>query len=320
MLKSLLIGLVAVLVLATGATAASSEQSKNPLRPGNVHRLCVWVEQGGTPDTAWDLKAVKAYTATHKVCIEGKKGKPGKNGKNGKAGAKGATGAQGAQGLMGTPGAQGLQGIAGLAGAKGADGANGADGFDGEDGLDGENGQNGQDGADGEDGAVGPAGPAGPAGPQGATGAAGPAGPAGATGPAGPAGAKGDTGNTGAAGPAGPAGATGPAGPAGPAGPQGPKGDAGFSGLVAVSGGHANGEKKFTVDCPFIDEQDESLGRMEAISGGFNIQGSVTADYRSDSLGNATDPEDNTSWTIIQSSNAPLSGTVYVYCMAPAAP
>ena len=85
MVKSLLIGLVAVLVLATGATAASSKQSKNPLRPGNVHRLCVWVEQGGTPDTAWDLKAVKAYTATHKVCIEGKKGKPGKNGKNGKA-------------------------------------------------------------------------------------------------------------------------------------------------------------------------------------------------------------------------------------------
>ena len=105
-MKSLMIGLVAMLVLVTGATAASSEQSKHPLRPGNVNRLCVWVEQGGTPDTAWDLKAVKAYTATHKVCIVGKAGKNGKNGKAGARGAKGATGAQGAQGAL--PGCQGF--------------------------------------------------------------------------------------------------------------------------------------------------------------------------------------------------------------------
>ena len=34
-----------------------------------------------------------------------------------------------------------------------------------------------------------------------------------------------------------------------------------------------------------IDENDHSLGRTEAISGGFNIQGSVTADYRSNAAG-----------------------------------
>src|SRR5215218_5238009 len=236
MVKSLLIGLAALLILATGATAAESKQSKNPLRPKNVNRLCVWVEQGGTPDTAWDLKAVKAYTAVHKVCIVGK------TGKNGKAGAKGA------QGLMGTPGAQGLQGIAGAvgakgdAGAKGADGANGADGFDGEDGLDGA------------------------------------------------AGAKGDAGD---------------------------KGDAGFSGLITVAGGENTGEKQFTVSCP-LDESTPAEGdRYEAISGGFNIQGSVTADFRSDASG---DPDGTDSWTIIQSSGNQDSGTVYVYCMAPAAP
>src|ERR671911_922866 len=101
MVKSLLIGLVAVLVLATGATAAGSKD-----RTRYVNRLCVWVEQGGTPDTAWDLKAVKAYTATRKTCIVGKRGKPGKNGKNGKAGraVKGAAGARGAVGPLGPPG------------------------------------------------------------------------------------------------------------------------------------------------------------------------------------------------------------------------
>jgi len=48
-----------------------------------------------------------------------------------------------------------------------------------------------------------------------------------------------------------------------------------------------------------------------AISGGFNIQGSVTASYRSNASG---DPAGSTSWTIKQSSGANLSGTVYVYC------
>jgi hypothetical protein len=50
-----------------------------------------------------------------------------------------------------------------------------------------------------------------------------------------------------------------------------------------------------------------------ALSGGFDIQGSVTASYRSSSTG---DPTGNTSWTIRQSSGASLSGTVYVYCTA----
>jgi hypothetical protein len=48
-----------------------------------------------------------------------------------------------------------------------------------------------------------------------------------------------------------------------------------------------------------------------ALSGGFNIQGSVTASYRSNATG---DPTGVTSWTIKQSSGASLSGTVYVYC------
>jgi hypothetical protein len=52
-----------------------------------------------------------------------------------------------------------------------------------------------------------------------------------------------------------------------------------------------------------------------AISGGFDIQGSVTASYRSDASG---DPTGNTGWTIKQSSGASLSGTVYAYCVASA--
>jgi hypothetical protein len=58
------------------------------------------------------------------------------------------------------------------------------------------------------------------------------------------------------------------------------------------------------VDCP---------ANYVALSGGFNIQGSVTASYRSDHNGDASG---NTSWTIIQSSGASLSGTVYAYCVA----
>jgi hypothetical protein len=49
-----------------------------------------------------------------------------------------------------------------------------------------------------------------------------------------------------------------------------------------------------------------------ALSGGFDIQGSVTASFRSNSSG---DPTGTTSWTIKQSSGASLSGTVYVYCV-----
>jgi hypothetical protein len=58
------------------------------------------------------------------------------------------------------------------------------------------------------------------------------------------------------------------------------------------------------VDCPAGDA---------ALSGGYNIQGSVTASYRSDSAGN---PTGTTSWTIVQTSGAQLSGTAYAYCIA----
>jgi hypothetical protein len=69
-----------------------------------------------------------------------------------------------------------------------------------------------------------------------------------------------------------------------------------------VTGGAATGDKQFTVSCP--------VG-TDAVSGGFDIQGSVTASFRSDATGN---PAGTTAWTIKQSSGASLSGTVYVYC------
>jgi hypothetical protein len=253
MVKSLLIGLVALLVLVTGATAAGSKQ-KNPLRPSNVNRLCVWVEQGGTPDTAWDLKAVKAYTATHKVCIVAKNGK---NGKNGKAGARGATGAQGTQGLVGTAGAQGLSGAQGVKGDQGEKGNQGDQGIPGDQGV------------PGERGAVGPVGPTGP---------------------------------TGGIGPAGPTGPTGPTGPIGPAGPQGPPGS--ITGIITVERSFVPGEKTIIVNCD---------PGFKAVSGGYDIQGSVTASYRSDSTG---DDSGDTSWTVTQTSGNTGSGKAYVYCAA----
>jgi hypothetical protein len=65
----------------------------------------------------------------------------------------------------------------------------------------------------------------------------------------------------------------------------------------------ASGEKQFTVNCPV---------NHVALGGGFSVQGSVTASFRSNAAGN---PAGNTSWTIAQSSGASLSGTVYVYCV-----
>src|SRR5918995_6923816 len=120
MVKSLLIGLVALLVLATGATASGSKKDQTRY----VDRLCVWVEQGGTPDTAWDLKAVKAYTATRKTCIVGKRGKPGKNGKNGKAGraVKGTAGGGGCVCAVGPHGGGGGARAPGGRGARGGEG------------------------------------------------------------------------------------------------------------------------------------------------------------------------------------------------------
>jgi hypothetical protein len=116
----------------------------------------------------------------------------------------------------------------------------------------------------------------------------------------------GPAGSQGIQGPAGSPGATGPAGPKGATGPMGPQGPAGLDGsaIVTVAGGTASGDKQFTVSCP---------AGYTALSGGFKIQGSVTASFRSDASG---DPTGSTAWTIIQSSGAALSGTVYVYCVA----
>jgi hypothetical protein len=47
---------------------------------------------------------------------------------------------------------------------------------------------------------------------------------------------------------------------------------------------------------------------------------SVTASYRSDHDGNATDLDDNTSWRIWQTSGNDLSGTANAYCVAVSAP
>lgn len=104
-------------------------------------------------------------------------------------------------------------------------------------------------------------------------------------------------------------------GPAGPAGSNGTNGTNGVDGIdgeddlngssiVTVAGDFIAGEKTFTVDCP--------PGSF-SLSGGYDIQGSVTASYRSDSTGDAAG---NTSWTITQTSGNTGSGKAYVYCVA----
>jgi hypothetical protein len=219
-----------------------------------------------------------------RVGQQGVQGLRGLQGQVGASGLQGLPGLDGAVGPMGPTGEQGIQGLVGETGGTGAQGIQGLVGEAGPAGANGTNGANGADGSEGKDGADGATGPAGPIGP---------AGPQGLVGPAGPAGSQGDTG---------------PAGPAGPAGPQGPAGADGADGLdgssiITVAGGTASGDKQFTVTCP---------ADHVALSGGFNIQGSVTASYRSNASGN---PTGNTSWTIVQSSGAALSGTVYVYCV-----
>ena len=71
-----------------------------------------------------------------------------------------------------------------------------------------------------------------------------------------------------------------------------------------MEGTFAQGSKTTTVSCP---------ANYQAISGGFQIQGSVTASYRSDSSG---DPSGTTSWTVTQSSGAQATEHVWVYCAA----
>jgi len=210
------------------------------------------------------------------------------------------------RGAQGFPGPQGAKGDPGAAGAQGPQGQVGATGPAGLRGLVGEAGPIGPAGEQGSAGAQGEVGPAGAIGP---VGEAGPKGDTGATGDVGPQGPKGDSGATGAVGPQGDVGPQGPkgdSGATGAVGPQGPKGDAGLNGstIVTVSGGTNSGDKQFTVSCPVGDF---------ALSGGFDIQGSVTASYRSNAAG---DPTGTNAWTIKQSSGASLSGKVYVYCVA----
>jgi hypothetical protein len=209
-------------------------------------------------------------------------------------------GGAGPAGESGPIGPQGPAGATGATGAKGDTGATGAQGPAGAQGAKGDTGEAGAEGAKGDTGADGAQGPAGAKGDKGDTGAAGAQGPAGA---------KGDKGDTGAAG------AQGPAGPAGPTGPQGPAGANGLNGVITVAGGSASGDKQFTVSCPSAGDAKPGGGTYAtdyfAISGGYNILGSVTASFRSDASG---DPTGSTSWTVIQTSGKDLSGTVYVYC------
>jgi hypothetical protein len=74
--------------------------------------------------------------------------------------------------------------------------------------------------------------------------------------------------------------------------------------VITSTDTHTSGQKQFTTNCP---------DGYVALSGGYNIQGSITASYRSNSAG---DPTGVTSWTIVQTSGATLSGTAYVYCLA----
>jgi hypothetical protein len=82
-----------------------------------------------------------------------------------------------------------------------------------------------------------------------------------------------------------------------------------------VAGGATTGDKQFTVSCPF--KAGSQTVRMSAISGGFDIQGSITASYRSNASGAATTGVQTVgdSWTVKQTSGAALSGTIYVLCV-----
>jgi len=72
--------------------------------------------------------------------------------------------------------------------------------------------------------------------------------------------------------------------------------------IETVAGSFIAGEKTITVNCP---------AGKHAVSGGFDVQGSVTANYRSDNTG---DPAGTTSWTVRQTSGNVGSGKAFVYC------
>jgi hypothetical protein len=299
MRKLIVLGLAALLTSVGVAGAQSNDQGRrlagpfcigkttvSPLRLKNIYGQTVTVPRAGiVRSIGIDQKCNGNENRRFGVPVASGAGARGDSGPIGPQGSAGATGAKGASGATGDTGATGAQGPAGADGAQGQQGETGPAGAKGDTGATGAQGSAGADGAPGAKGDIGPSG---------------------ATGAEGPAGAKGDTGATGAAGPAG---AIGPAGPQGPAGAQGPAGPAGAAGLngstiITVAGGTLSGDKQFTVSCPPGDY---------ALSGGFDIQGSVTASFLSSSTG---DPTGNTSWTIRQSSGASLSGTVYVYCVA----
>jgi hypothetical protein len=323
MRKLIVLGLAALLTSVGVAGAQSNDQGRrlagpfcigkttvSPLRLKNIYGQTVTVPRAGiVRSIGIDQKCNGNENRRFGVPVASGAGARGDSGPIGPQGSAGATGAKGASGATGDTGATGAQGPAGADGAQGQQGETGPAGAKGDTGATGAQGSAGADGAPGAKGDIGPSGATGAEGPAGAKG------DTGATGPAGSAGAKGDTGATGATGLAGAkgdtgaTGAAGPAGPQGPAGAQGPAGPAGAAGLngstiITVAGGTLSGDKQFTVSCPTGDY---------ALSGGFDIQGSVTASFLSSSTG---DPTGNTSWTIRQSSGASLSGTVYVYCVA----
>jgi Collagen triple helix repeat (20 copies) len=287
----LLLGALGLSVMVVGiATGAASNKSKN------VNRAC-FTYDARRGQTYLDISLSNKFK--HRLCIVGKAGKNGKSGKAGIAGLNGTAGVNGIDGKSGVNGINGKDGVAGKDGLAGKDGTNGLDGAVGSKGDTGAQGDPGVDGAAGANGLPGANGQPGLDGLNGADGLRGPQGEQGIQGPQGEQGIPGLKGDTGAQG------AVGSAGPVGPQGPQGDPGPAGLDGssIVTVAGGTASGDKQFTVNCP---------ANHVALSGGFNIQGSVTASYRSNSAGL---PSGNTSWTIIQSSGAALSGTVYVYCV-----
>jgi hypothetical protein len=80
------------------------------------------------------------------------------------------------------------------------------------------------------------------------------------------------------------------------------------------------GEKTFSVLCPLNAATPDPNDRLFALSGGFDIQGSVTASYRSDGSNPAPPAKPDATgvhgWTVTQTSGNDTSGKVYVYCVA----
>ena len=340
--------LTAAAALGLAAVMAGSAGAGTPL-PGKQHSMsfgpfCVSKATGvmRAPQHTQPCHQGEVRIRHLRVPLAGPTGVAGPQGVQGVQGVKGDTGATGAQGQAGTSvttsqvemGPTCAEGGIAVTGAGGTlylcNGARGPQGLTG------------ATGATGAIGAIGPIGPIGPKGDTGDTGATGQIGQKGDTGAAGVPGAagtsvttsvvskgstceeggiavtdaagtlylcngvRGPQGLVGLQGPMGDTGLQGPKGDTGAMGPQGPPGPAGLNGsaIVTVAGGQSSGDKQFTVSCD---------NGMTALGGGFDVQGSVTASFRSSPTG---DPTGTTAWTIRQSSGATLSGTVFVYCVA----